>query len=462
MSKDAIFTEGSLMRHVSVMSFTASIGLMAIFLVDFVDMIFISMLGNAALAAAIGYAGTILFFTTSFSIGLSIAAGALVARSLGAHQTEDAREYATSVIMLGAVLCILVVVGVWITAQSLLGLLGAEGETLDLALSYLKIILPSMPILMAGMVGGAVLRAHGDGKRAMYATLAGGIVNAILDPFLIFTLGLELEGAAIASVAARFTVVGMSLLPAIRIYNGLARPRAEMLKRDANAVTAIAAPAVLANVATPFGSAIVTREMASFGTDAVAGMAIIGRLTPVAFAVVFALSGAVGPIVGQNAGANQPDRVRGAIRASLSFVAIYVVIVAALLFLFRGPIAGLFGAEGTTLMLVYLFCGPLALSWIFNGWIFVGNAAFNNLDHPFYSTWINWGRQTLGTWPLVIAGAALYGASGVLIGQAIGGVVFAGISLWLMNRVATTEGSGHHAGAFQPHLRDHVVSSRRH
>ena len=62
----------------------------------------------------------------------------------------------------------------------------------------------------------------------------------------------------------------------------------------------------------------------------------------------------------------------------------------------------------------------------------------------------------------MIAGAALYGASGVLIGQAIGGVVFAGISLWLMNRVATTEGSGHHAGAFQPHLRDHVVSSRRH
>ena len=63
------------------MSATASIGLMAMFVVDFVDMNFISMLGNAALAAAIGYAGSILFFPTSF--GIAIAAGALVARALG-------------------------------------------------------------------------------------------------------------------------------------------------------------------------------------------------------------------------------------------------------------------------------------------------------------------------------------------------------------------------------------------
>jgi len=79
----AVFLEGNLFRHVSVMALTSSIGLMAVFAVDFIDMIFISMLGNAALAAAVGYAGAILFFTTAFGIGMSIAAGALVARALG-------------------------------------------------------------------------------------------------------------------------------------------------------------------------------------------------------------------------------------------------------------------------------------------------------------------------------------------------------------------------------------------
>ena len=68
MESQAKFLEGNLFRHISVMSLTASVGLMAVFVVDFVDMIFISMLGKAELAAAIGYAGAILFFTSSFGL----------------------------------------------------------------------------------------------------------------------------------------------------------------------------------------------------------------------------------------------------------------------------------------------------------------------------------------------------------------------------------------------------------
>ena len=88
----ARFVEGNLLRHISVMALTSTIGLMAVFLVDLVDMLFISMLGHEELAAAIGYAGAILFFTSSFGIGMSIAAGALVARSLGEGQAETAHE----------------------------------------------------------------------------------------------------------------------------------------------------------------------------------------------------------------------------------------------------------------------------------------------------------------------------------------------------------------------------------
>jgi Na+-driven multidrug efflux pump len=73
--------------------------------------------------------------------------------------------------------------------------------------------------------------------------------------------------------------------------------------------------------------------------------------------------------------------------------------------------------------LIFLFCGPLALAFFFNGALFVSNACFNNLGRPFYSTWLNWGRHTIGTIPFVWLGAMLLGAPGVLIGQAVGGVV---------------------------------------
>jgi hypothetical protein len=134
------------------------------------------------------------------------------------------------------------------------------------------------------------------------------------------------------------------------------------------------------------GQAFVTRAMAEFGEAAVAGMAIVARLTPVAFGVIFALSGAVGPIIGQNAGAGEGARVRRAYRDALLFTAVVVVPISLILFLLRGPIVALFDAEGVTVELVYLFCGPLALAFFFNGMLFVSNAAFNNLGHPFTST----------------------------------------------------------------------------
>lgn len=111
--KQAVFLEGNLFRHIAVMSLTASVGLMAVFIVDFVDMIFISMLGKSELAAAVGYAGAILFFTSSFGIGMAIAAGALVARALGAGDVEEARRKATNSLIYGVIFGALFAALVW-------------------------------------------------------------------------------------------------------------------------------------------------------------------------------------------------------------------------------------------------------------------------------------------------------------------------------------------------------------
>ncbi|MEL6571285.1 MAG: MATE family efflux transporter [Pseudomonadota bacterium] len=442
MAEQAKFLSGSLLRHITVMSLTASVGLMAVFIVDFVDMVFISMLGKAELAAAIGYAGAILFFTSSFGIGMAIAAGALVSRALGAGEETLAKQRATNALIYGVVFGAIFAAVVWANLTFLAGLMGASGETLDLAVGYLQIIVPSLPFLLIGMVGGAILRAHGDARRAMMATVWGGAVNAVLDPFLIFGLNLELTGAAMASVCARLAMAYFALQPIIKHYGGFDRPTAKSLALDLSPIVAIAFPAILTQLATPIGQAYVTRTMAAFGEEAVAGMAIVGRMTPIAFGVIFAMSGAVGPIIGQNAGAGLNERVRGAFRDGLIFTAVVVVVVSIILYLLRPGLVWLFELDGVTLTLVFLFAGPLSLLFFFNGVIFVGNAAFNNLGHPYYSTWVNWGRHTLGTIPFVLIGAAWFGAAGVLIGQAVGGAVFAAITLWLARRVLDKEFGG--------------------
>ena len=429
--RQAKFVEGNLFRHVTVMALTSSVGLMAVFVVDLINMLYIAMLGRAELAAAIGYAGAILFFTTSFGIGMSIAVGALVARALGARDPALARARATTGLIIGFVFGSLFAAGVWVALGPLVTLLGATGETADLAVHFLRIVTPSQPLLMVGMIGGAILRSHGDARSAMMATVWGAVVTAVLDPILIFGFGWELTGAAIASVVARVVIAVMALQPILRKYGGFDRPSGAQLLADMPPIWAIALPAILTQVATPVGQAFVTRATSAYGEAAVAGMAIAGRLTPVAFGVIFALSGAIGPIIGQNFGAGRMDRVRRVFFDGLIFTGLIILVVSGLLFVLRGPIADAFQAEGLTRDLVYLFCGPLALLWFFNGMIFVANAVCNNLGRPFWSTLVNWGRHTVGTIPLAIWLGGVWGAEGVLIGQALGGVVFGLAAAWL-------------------------------
>ena len=135
---EAKFTHGNLMQHVAVMSFTTSMGLLTLFAVDFVDMIFISMLGNDALAAAVGYAGTLLFFTNAINIGLSIAARTLVARSLGADDDRSAREHATSVAIAAVLIRIITPIITLLYLEELVGLLGATGDAKMLAVALLQ------------------------------------------------------------------------------------------------------------------------------------------------------------------------------------------------------------------------------------------------------------------------------------------------------------------------------------
>ena len=86
------FVTGSLLRHIGVMAGTGAIGLVAIFAVDLVNLLYISMLGEQAIAAAVGFAGVVGFFHLSVFIGMLIGIAAVVSRAIGAQRMAEARE----------------------------------------------------------------------------------------------------------------------------------------------------------------------------------------------------------------------------------------------------------------------------------------------------------------------------------------------------------------------------------
>jgi Na+-driven multidrug efflux pump len=220
----------------------------------------------------------------------------------------------------------------------------------------------------------------------------------------------------------------------IRVHDLMGRPRVRSFLSDVPALAAIAVPAVLTNVATPVSNAYVTAAIAPYGDSAVAGWAIIGRIIPVVFGFIYALSGSIGPIIGQNYGAGNGERMRHALTLSLAVMTVFTLAAWVALAILAGPLVSLFQATGVAGSLIVLYCRLLAPLFVFFGALFVANAAFNTLGRPHYSTALNWGRATLGTIPFVMAGGALAGAHGVLAGYMLGGIVFGTAGVWLCYR----------------------------
>lgn len=428
------FVTGSLLRHIGVMAGTGAIGLIAIFAVDLINLLYVSMLGEQAIAAAVGFAGVVGFFHLSLYIGLLIGITAVVSRAIGAHRMADARALATSSLVITALVAVVLSATTLLFLEPLLQLLGARGRVLELAYRFLVITLPSSVLLGVGMACSALLRSVGDARRAMLVTLLPAMVTAVLDPLFIFGLGLGLDGAAIVLVIARFVLLGVGLYGAWRVQKLLAPLDLNRLHADARTLFVVAGPAVLTNLATPVGAAFVTHSVAQFGASAVAGQATIDRLTPVAFGLIYSLSGAVGPVLAQNLGARQFDRVREGLRASLWFMVASVALAWVLLALLQGPLIQLFSLQGMAADMLRAFCTWIAASFFFMGALFVANAAFNNLGHPLWSTGFNWARATLGTLPFAWWGSH-YGPVEVLAGQAAGAALFGSLALYAAFRL---------------------------
>ncbi|MFE1602591.1 MATE family efflux transporter [Methylobacterium sp. ID0610] len=420
----AAFVTGSTLRHVVVMGATGSAGLMAVFAVDLLSLLYVSWLGDPLLTAAVGFATILQVFAVAITVGLMIAVGALVSRALGAGERGAARRIAASALTLTLATSLVVLALMLPLIDPLLRLIGAGPDTLPAARRFLLISLPSLPLMALGLGFSGVLRAVADARRAMAVTIGGAVATALLDPLLIFGLGLGLDGAALSTAAARlaFAVVGWH--GAVRVHRMVAAPRRAAVLADAPEILRIALPAVLTNLAPPVASAFQAHIVAGFGTQAVAANAVIERLIPVAFGGMFALSGAIGPILGQNWGARRFDRMRQVLRDAVLVTALYSLAVWLALFLGRGAVAQGFALGPEAAQLVGFFCLVGGGVWFFNGLLFLANASFNNLGFPLLSTAVNWGRATLGTMPFAALGAHLGGPEGMIVGIGAGSLIF--------------------------------------
>ena len=410
------------MRHVAVMTATGSIGLIAIFAVDVLSLFWVSRLGDQSYKAAIGYASQASFLLMSVNIGLTIAISATVSRALGAGDRPRARRLAASGLTITFVAprrpvrccCGSSATRCSTRADARAGARRRRSR----AACWRSSSPPTSRWASAWRFPACCARRATRGARCT-STLSGGIVTAFTDPLLIFGFGLGVYGAAWATVISR--LVFLARRPERRGPRPRSRracPRLSAIRRDFTPIMGIGLPAIMANLATPVAAIYVTRVWSDFGEATVAGGAIVDRVIPLAFGVIFALTGSIGPIIGQNFGARLMPRVRRALTDS--FIARRRLCLGRMGACSRSAapliVDAVRRARRERRIRPPVLPRSARSAWVFVTCLFVANTAFNNLGFPVLAMMFNWGRATLGTIPFVTIGAHWGGVHGAMLG----------------------------------------------
>ena len=302
----------------------------------------------------------------------------------------------------------------------------------------LSFVFISTPFMVAGGIGmmlSNLLRAHGRGRQSMWVLLAGTATVALLDPLVIFVFKGGLQGVAWAGAVGRLATMLLGGWLVFGRHRLVSWPTRGELRPALAAIGRIAAPAALTGLATPAAVIFAASTYAGFGSSVMAGATVMDRVLQLAYSMFFVLPGAIGPILGQNLGAGNWDRIRETARLTARLALAYGLGMAVLLALLAPFIADLFKVTGPGRDLVVFFCRYASFIWVLNSFFFVAVAVFNNLGHAGYSTAISWLRATVGTLPLVWLGARLGGPEGVVLGQSASFALFSLVALALCRRV---------------------------
>ncbi|WYX30454.1 MATE family efflux transporter [Achromobacter denitrificans] len=327
--------------------------------------------------------------------------------------------------------------------------IGLAADVRGHLLSYVLITTPFAVVMGVGMMLSNLLRAAGQGRQSMWVLLAGTATVALLDPVVIFVLDGGMEGIAWAGGAGRAATLALGAWLVFRRHRLVEWPGAAALREHLAAIGRIALPAALTTLATPAAVIFTVSTYAGFGPSVMAGATVVDRVLQLAYSLFFVLPGAIGPILGQNLGAGQWDRVKHTVGLTSRWSLLYGFSAAALLALLAPWIADAFQVAGPGRDLIVFFCRYGSFAWALNSLYFVAIAVFNNLGYAAYSTAIGWLRATAGTLPFVWLGARYGGPEGVMVGQTAGFALFSLIAMAMCRRVLRAPPAGFEAAARQ-------------
>ena len=421
-------TTGPVRGHLVRLSVPMIWGLLAIISFQLVDIYFISLLGTPQLIA-IGFTFPVTMVLFSLTIAMGIATSSIVSRQIGSGDREQVTRLATHCLLIAGMAGILLALAGIALIDPVFRALGADEASLPMIHRFMAIWYAGSIFTTLPMVGNSILRSMGDTRSPALIMTLTALLNAALDPLLIFGLygfpRLEIAGAAVstvfsymlATIASTYILYARRKVVSTRYFNFNAF--GDSLKR----FLVIALPVGLANIMQPVSNGILIGMLAGFGHEGVAAYGIVGRVEAFAFITIMALATGMAPIIGQNWGAGRIDRVRETLTNAFGFAILWSLGVAIILMLFDRAIIGLFTDDPAVARVATLYFWIVPITYMLGNLVQGWSSAFNAMGRPERSFLLITVRLFALMLPLAFLGSHLDGVRGIFLGIAAANLI---------------------------------------
>jgi len=351
-----------------------------------IDTYFVSRLGSEALAA-MSLTFPFFIFLIAFGIGISIGTSSLIARTIGAGNTEQTHSAAKNAILLAVAAGVLFTLIGILAARPLVSFMGATGEIYDLTLQYVSVILFASLLKYLFNVLDGIIRGEGRTKVSMMMMLTAILTNIVLDPFLIFGIGffprMEIAGAALATAISW----GVGCCVVLSYYlrgKGIVNLSFKDFKLDLKSMSDIIKvgfPSALSQAAMAVMIIFLSRIILNMdaGEKIIAAYGLGFRVEVVALLPTVGLRVGTIIMVGQNYGAGLYQRVEEINRRGNLFIFTVMTAVGALFSLAAPYIIGIFTQDPEIFNLGVQYLQHVTITYGFIGLGMVSNASFQGI-----------------------------------------------------------------------------------
>lgn len=435
------FTTGSINRAIFLLAVPMILEMLLESLFAIVDIYFVNKVGvEASSTVVLTEASLAILYSVAW--GLSIGVTALIARRAGEKNFKEASDIAAQAILVGLFLSLIVSVIGFIFPREILSLMGASDKVANENYLFTQIMLTGNVVIMLLFINNAIFRGAGNASIAMRVLLLANAINIVLDPLLILGIGpfpkMGVIGAAVATTTGRLIAV---LLQFYYLFNGksLIKLAAKQFVVKVNLIRSILKTSAGGMFQFIIGSCswiFLAKIIAESGTAAVSGYGTAIRICIFTILPAWGLANAAATLVGQNLGANQPDRAEKSVWRTAFIAFCFFAIVAVVFFLFGANLMGFLTNDKEAIFAGTECLHILAIGYVFFAYGMIISQAFNGAGDTRTPTYINlfvfWVLQIPLAW--VLAKFLKMGPTGVYIAIGVAESVLAIVSIVIFRK----------------------------